>query len=117
MSIEQNVSRLSPDEVMRLNPQMAACVSFLIDVCKKTAEGREALAMWDKYRGVAANEMEADCQSPSVALRAARDALRAAEEMCCSCSGFVVQVEGCCCERSKRRREAEARLKQIIDRI
>lgn len=51
------------------------------------------------------------------ALKAARDDLRAAEKMGCTCSGFVVQVEGCCCERSKRKRDAEDRLKLLLDRI
>lgn len=50
--VDVNVGRLSPDDLMRLNPNMAACAGFLIEACKKTSDGRKALSMWDRYRGM-----------------------------------------------------------------
>ena len=50
------------------------------------------------------------------AVKAARDALREAAKVRCTCSGFVIQYEGgCCCESGKGKRAAEDRLKQAID--
>ena len=53
--VDVNVGRLSPDDLMRLNPNMAACAGFLIEACKKTSDGRKALSMWDRYRGMRPN--------------------------------------------------------------
>jgi len=41
-------------------------------------------------------------------LRAADQALREAEAVPCTCSGFVLQYEGCGCARSKARKAAAA---------
>ena len=52
------------------------------------------------------------------AVKAARDALREAAKVRCTCSGFVIQYEGgCCCESGKGKRAAEDRLKQAIDAL
>lgn len=49
---------------------------------------------------------------------AARDALREAAKVRCTCSGFVIQYEGgCVCESGKGKRAAEDRLKQAIDAL
>ena len=49
--VERGVRQCSPDDLMRMNPKMSACASILIEACKKSVDGRKALAQWDKYRG------------------------------------------------------------------
>ncbi len=52
------------------------------------------------------------------AVKAARDALREAVKVRCTCSGFVIQYEGhCCCERGKLVSAAEGKLTQAIDAL
>jgi hypothetical protein len=52
------------------------------------------------------------------AVKEARDALREAAEVRCTCSGVVIQYEGgCCCESGRGKRAAKARLKQAIDAL
>lgn len=52
------------------------------------------------------------------AVKVARDALREAVKVRCTCSGFVIQYEGhCCCERGKQVNAAEGKLTQAIDAL
>jgi len=52
------------------------------------------------------------------AVKEARDALREAAKVCCTCSGVVIQYEGgCCCESGRGKRAAKAQLKQTIDAL
>lgn len=54
-----DASQCSADELMRINPLMAGCAGILIEACKKSEEGRIALAQWDKYRGICASALRA----------------------------------------------------------
>lgn len=47
----------------------------------------------------------------------ARDEVYQSRLEICTCSGFVIQREGCQCGRRARVLEAEARLKALIDNL
>ena len=41
----------SPDEAIRRNRKLAAAIDILIDGCRESHSGREALKLWDSVRG------------------------------------------------------------------
>jgi hypothetical protein len=79
---------------------------------------RGSIKKWTKItKGKASGLTDADLLKLA-AVKAARDALREAAKVRCTCSGLVIQYEGgCCCESSKGKRAAEDRLKQAIDAL
>lgn len=50
-------------------------------------------------------------------VKVARNALNKAMEVSCTCGGFVLQYEGCRCERKVKISQAESNLKDAIDAI
>ncbi len=40
----------TPDQILGQHAKLSACVSFLIEGCRNSSEGKAALHLWDKYR-------------------------------------------------------------------
>ena len=77
----------------------------------------EHMIDWGKTAGEIDAEFTAMAEKCG-AVRDARDALREATKVRCTCSGFVIQYEGgCVCERGKARSAAKGRLTQAIDAL
>lgn len=45
----------------------------------------------------------------------ARNALRDMKNMKCTCSGFILQYDGCSCDKGDARKQAKEKLQSLID--
>lgn len=45
------ISKMTPDEFLKLNPMLSYAVGILIKACKETTAGYCALRDWDEVRG------------------------------------------------------------------
>lgn len=50
-------------------------------------------------------------------IKAAKQAMIDAKQIKCECSGFCLQYEGCCCERSRAIKAAETKLSEVLDMV
>lgn len=50
------IGKMTPDELMKLNPMLSQSVQILIEACKETFTGKLALIMWDEVRGKSPSE-------------------------------------------------------------